>query len=141
MTLIIGIGNTLRRDDGVAERVLELLGDVAPARRLSCHQLLPELAEEIATAERVIFVDADLEPGAPRLEPLAPRAAGTLAGHSLGPAQLLALASALYGFQGQAWLCRVPGEDFGDGLGLSPQAETNARQAAQLLRAFLAPAR
>lgn len=139
MTLIIGIGNPLRRDDGVAERVLELLGPVPRARTLVCHQLLPELAEDVAAADRVIFVDADLEPGAPRLEPLETAAAPvSLVGHSLSPAQLLALASALYGFQGTAWLCRVPGVDFGDGAGLSPVAEANARQAVVLLRGFIA---
>lgn len=139
MTLIIGIGNPLRRDDGVAERVLDLLGHVPQTRTLVCHQLLPELAEDLAAADRVIFVDADLEPGVPRLERLnATAGALSLVGHSLSPAQLLALASALYGFRGVAWLCRVPGVDFGDGAGLSPVAEANARQAVVLLRGFIA---
>jgi hypothetical protein len=38
---------------------------------------------------------------------------------------------------GEAWLCRIPGEDFGDGQGLSPIAEGNARAAAMLLRDLL----
>jgi hydrogenase maturation protease len=138
MTLIIAIGNTLRRDDGAAHRVVELLGEIPGARILTCHQLMPEMAEDIAAAARVVFVDADVEPGPARLEPLAETGAwSALGGHSVGPAEVVALASKLYGFQGEAWLCRVPGEDFGDGTGLSAAAEGNARQAAGLLREYL----
>ncbi|MGQ9634004.1 MAG: hydrogenase maturation protease [Bryobacteraceae bacterium] len=139
MTLIIAIGNTLRRDDGAAHRVVELLGAGAGARILSCHQLMPELAEDIAAAREVVFVDADVEPGEPRLEPLVePTGWSALGGHSIRPAEVLALASRLYGFRGEAWVCRVPGEDFGEGTGLSPVAESNAQQAVKLLKQHLA---
>jgi hypothetical protein len=46
------------------------------------------------------------------------------------------LARRLYGFQGDAFLCRIPGEDFGEGEGLSALAEANVRKAVRLLRAF-----
>ena len=135
MTLLVAIGNTLRRDDGAAHRVLELLELPAGVEAISCHQLTPELSEEIAAAEIVVFVDADVNPGPAKLEPLEPGAGlNPLGGHFLRPQELLAIAQRLFAFQGKAWLCHVPGEDFGDGEGLSPVAEANAREAAQLIR-------
>jgi Ni,Fe-hydrogenase maturation factor len=93
------------------------------------------MAEDAAAADTVVFLDADLEPGAARIEPLE-AAAGFPRGptHSLSPSQLVTLAQRLFSFQGKAFLCRVPGEDFSAGLGLSAQAEANAQAAARLLR-------
>ena len=57
--LVVGIGNTTRRDDAagvlVAERVARLrpLADV-----IAVHQLVPEIAERMAEADVVVFVDA-----------------------------------------------------------------------------------
>ncbi len=138
MTLLVAIGNTLRRDDGAAARVLELLGTVEGATAVACHQLTPELAEDIGRARAVVFIDADLEPGPARLELLmAPAGLAPLSPHFLSPAQLMALAEQLYSFSGEAWLCRVPGEDFHDGIGLSARSEANAEAAATLLREWL----
>jgi hydrogenase maturation protease len=131
VTLWIAIGNTLRRDDGAAHRVLDLLGAVEGIR---CHQLTPEMAEEISTAEKVVFIDADINPGEARIEPLDDGSAmGRSPTHFVNPAELVALARQLFGFAGKAWLCHVPGEDFSDGEGLSPVAEAHAKAAATLL--------
>ncbi len=134
MTLLVAIGNTLRRDDGAGARVLDLLGPVEGAAAAVCEQLTPELAEDVARADTVIFIDADVEVGPVRIEPLAATAAPLSSSHSLSPGQLVAVAALLYSFRGEAWLCRVPGEDFGAGIGLSARAEANAACAARLLR-------
>ena len=63
--LVIGVGNPLRGDDGLGwhaaehlrERLVELHATVT-----SCHQLIPELAEPVSRAERVIFIDARVGP-------------------------------------------------------------------------------
>ncbi|MCW5979272.1 MAG: hypothetical protein KIT09_14450 [Bryobacteraceae bacterium] len=100
----------------------------------SALQLTPEMAEEISPFDGVVIVDADIEPGATRLAPIeANPAARSPLGHSIGPDELLLLARKLYGFQGRAWLCRVPGVDFNEGDGLSETAESNAAAAARLL--------
>jgi len=131
-TLLIAIGNVFRRDDGAAHRALELLGGTR-----SLMQLTPEIASEIAEYDRVFFLDADLNAGAPRIEPVVADAGiGPLA-HSLTPAQIVRLAEQIYGFQGAAFLCRIPGVDFDIGEGLSPTAEANAAAAACLLREAL----
>ncbi len=135
MTLLVAIGNTLRRDDGAAHRVLELLELPAGVPTISCHQLTPEMSEEIAAADAVVFIDADVNPGAAQLESLESGAGlNPLGGHFLRPQELLAIAQRLFAFRGEAWLCHVPGTDFGEGEGLSPVAEANARAAAQLIR-------
>jgi hydrogenase maturation protease len=135
MTLLVAIGNTLRRDDGAAHRVLELLELPAGVQTLSCHQLTPEMSEEIGAADTVVFIDADVNPGPAQLEPIEPGAGlNPLGGHFLRPQELLAIARRLFAFRGEACLCHVPGADFADGVGLSPMAEANSRAAAQLIR-------
>ena len=126
-TVLIAIGNPLRRDDGVASRVLDLLGSTTNAVFRYLHQLTPELAEEIALADTVIFIDADTQPGDSRLELLTPsREARSPLGHDMSPAELLVISKKLFGFSGQAYLCRVPGFDFSEGESLTPEAEANA---------------
>jgi len=74
--LLIGIGNRLRSDDGIGYRIAETLrAEDSPMQVLAVQQLTPELAEPIAAAAAVLFVDASvLDPGADqlRLEPLLP---------------------------------------------------------------------
>jgi hydrogenase maturation protease len=133
--LLIAIGNSYRRDDGVAHRALELLGPPPPGvSTRSVLQLTPEMAEEIAPFDCVVFLDADIEPGEPRLERISLEApAGSPLGHSMSAQEVLALATSLYNFRGQAWLYRIPGIDFGEGSGLSELAEANAVKASCLL--------
>lgn len=137
MTVLIAVGNMLRRDDGVACRVLELLKVPDGVVVRSCHQLAPEMAEDIAAADAVIIIDADVAPGEPRLEVIEDLPASPLT-HVVRPTELVALSRRLFSFRGKAWLCRVPGHDFGQGEGLSAEAESNARIAAGLLRPLLA---
>jgi hydrogenase maturation protease len=101
--LILACGNTLRGDDGVGPWLAEwaenrFRGEPA-IRIVSRHQLTPEIAEDIAAAASVIFIDcsAASDPGsvsAVPVEPLAPSVA--LATHHVGPAELLALSRDLY---------------------------------------------
>ncbi len=132
----IAIGNRLRRDDGAAQRVVEVLRPSAGAEVRLVHQLSPENAEWLEGKDTAVFIDASLSAGGVRLEPADPEdAAHSPLAHFLPPAAVVALARALYGFTGQAWLCHVPGADFGSGEGLSREAEANAQAAAALLRA------
>jgi hydrogenase maturation protease len=58
--LVIGYGNTLRSDDGAGQIVANQIASwcLPRVRSLAVHQLTPELAEDIANADTVIFVDA-----------------------------------------------------------------------------------
>ena len=129
--LVIAIGNPLRRDDGAAHYVHVPRGVV----RHATTQLTPEVAEEVARYETVIFMDADVHAKRVRIEPVEPRhpvssaASGPLT-HVLGPAEVVALARKLYGFLGEAYVCRIPVSDLGEGEGLSASAGRFVERAA-----------
>jgi hydrogenase maturation protease len=128
------VGNPLRGDDGVAHRVLDLLEPAIGAAFLRAQQLVPELSEEIARAQNVIFIDADVNPGRPHIEPIAPREPrGSPLAHSMTPAEVVCLAARLFGFDGAAFVCHVPGIEFDAGEGLSVEAEANAHRATHLI--------
>jgi Ni,Fe-hydrogenase maturation factor len=131
--ILIASGNPLRRDDGVAHRVLRLLGDDFAGETRSVLQLRPELAGEIAGYDSVLFLDADADAAAPRFEPLRGPSRNRPMSHALGAAEIVALATALFGFTGLAVLCRIPASDFSHGEGLSARSEAAATQAASLL--------
>jgi hydrogenase maturation protease len=101
--LILACGNTLRSDDGVgpwlAEWAEEKFSCEPSVRVLVRQQWTPELAEEIARSQSVLFIDCSIEspPGSIRVIKVhpAPPAQG-LATHHLGAPELLALSSELY---------------------------------------------
>jgi hydrogenase maturation protease len=127
MTLVIGYGNPLRGDDAVGQRVAAAV----EAQRwphmqaMGVHQLTPELAEALATADRALFVDAgpmneDAAVDVSRIEPA--RSLPSL-GHVSDPSGLLALTEAVYGRCPIAWWFIVPVTSFEFGAELSSQAE------------------
>lgn len=101
--LILACGNTLRGDDGIgpflAQSAQERFQAEPGVSVVIRQQWTPELAEEIARAQSVLFIDCSIEsaPGSVRLTPVQPAAAmDSLATHHLGAAELLALARDLY---------------------------------------------
>lgn len=137
--LIVGYGNPLRRDDGIGPRVAERFADHPGVRVVTTHQLVPELAEAVAAAERVVFVDATAGGGdAVSASILTPTDRPAAVGHAGDPGWLLGLAAAVYGRRPAAWLVGVPGRDFGFGDGLSPEAERLVEAAAGVIEGLLA---
>src|SRR5689334_3921419 len=93
-TLVVGIGNPLRQDDGVGRRIAEALAG------LSSHQLTVELAEPLSRVDRAVFIDAadtGDPPGTVSCRVLYPAEAALTLSHHLTPSVLLALARHLYG--------------------------------------------
>ncbi|MGP0076067.1 MAG: hypothetical protein ACLPWF_29460 [Bryobacteraceae bacterium] len=122
--LVIAIGNPLRRDDGVAHHVR-----VPGLEKRAVLQLVPEVAEEIASFDLVVFVDASVTATRPRLEPVGPSAGSPLT-HVCSPGEIVALARSLFGFVGRAYLCHIPARDFSNSERLSARAQRFADQAA-----------
>lgn len=137
VALVIGYGNTLRRDDGVGVRAAELLASdprLVGARVLACHQLTPELALDVGEASLVVFVDADLglTPGAIAVRPIISgsprsdadaRAEPGASSHHVGGGELVALAAELLGHRPEAVHVGVGIADTELGEGLSPAVE------------------
>jgi hydrogenase maturation protease len=101
--LLLACGNTLRGDDGVgpwlAAWAENRFRGEAGFRVVVRQQWTPELAEEVAAAESVLFVDcaADWDPGEIQLARVVPAGgAFGLATHHLGAAELLSLGRELY---------------------------------------------
>ncbi|GET37046.1 hydrogenase maturation protease [Microseira wollei] len=131
--LVIGYGNELRGDDGVGQRVARAVEEwrVPNLRSLAVHQLTPELAEELAVVDRVIFVDAYTEATPPevRVCPLEPAHSVATTGHTSDPQMLLAIAQALYNAHPQAWWVGIPAVNFELSNDLSPIASQGMEEA------------
>jgi hydrogenase maturation protease len=125
--LIIGYGNPLRSDDGVGQRLADLVARQQwhKVRSLCVFQLTPELAEEIAQVKAVIFIDAIASESRQQVivERLEPLTTGTELGHLGNPRSLLALTQAIYGCLPSAWGVFIPGINFAIGDQLSPATE------------------
>jgi hydrogenase maturation protease len=101
--LILACGNTLRGDDGVgpwlAEWTENRFRDEPAVRVLSRQQWSPELAEDIAQAQSVLFVDCSIDsaPGAVQIVEVEPSVSTEgLATHHSGAPELLAMSHDLY---------------------------------------------
>jgi hydrogenase maturation protease len=101
--LILACGNTLRSDDGVgpwlAEWAEQRFRNEPRVRVITRQQWTPELAEEIAAAGAVLFLDCSIAaaPGELRLAAVEPSQNHAEPGtHHLGAAELLALSRGLY---------------------------------------------
>ena len=136
---VIGCGNVLRGDDGLAWQAAREL-----ARRLgveaqfveesrcassdgrveivACQQLTLDLLETVHQAGRVIFVDASVkgEPGTLSVESVAPDTPQNLISHQFDPPTLLAAVRALYGTCPPAVLCSITAASFDYVEQLSP---------------------
>jgi Ni,Fe-hydrogenase maturation factor len=122
MDWIVGIGNALRGDDGLGPAAVE--------------SLTPELAEGLATADRVLFIDARVAADVAELRPIAPRPARGL-GHALSPEGILELTERAFGRAPEGWLLSIPGRSFGVGDGLSPDAAGHLEDAGETIRQWL----
>jgi hydrogenase maturation protease len=129
-TLILGYGNTLRKDDGLgvyAAQDLALLTLPDDVVIRTYQQLSPELSPILAQMDHAIFIDAALtsseeNTGAIKTRTLQPRTSqpGSIT-HHYDPETLLAMAETLYGHAPQATLFSVTAASFDLGEGLSPE--------------------
>lgn len=141
-SLVIGFGNIDRADDGAAHAVVNLLrrrlgeeelgegetglddlDDSGKVDSVFLIQPVPELADNLARYDRVVFVDAHVDPNMSALycAPIQPESAPPLFSHHLTPAMLLALAGVLHGKAPRGHLVSVRGIDFDFHRGLSPE--------------------
>jgi hydrogenase maturation protease len=129
-TLILGYGNTLRKDDGLgiyAALALAALNLSSGVEIATYQQLSPELSPLLAQMDHAIFIDAALasngeKPGAINTRTLQPRTtqpSGVT--HHFDPEMLLAMAESLYGHAPQAKLFSVTAASFDLEEGLSPE--------------------
>lgn len=139
--LLIGYGNGLRGDDAIGIIIAEAVDawNLPDVRVIACHQLTPELAEDISEAGLVIFADA-ASPGSPgevtvaEVDPMDPTASSA---HSGDPARLLGLAQVVFGKCPPAWYVTVAAEDMGFREGLTETARRGVEEALARIRVFI----
>lgn len=121
--LIIGYGNELRCDDGAGVRAARMIAARnLPARVIACHQLTPELVDDIAAVAQVVFVDAyatDERGARLRIERIGDGTMDRASGHRSDPTSLLDLARELYGSIPDSWVVGIPAYRFEAGEAIS----------------------
>lgn len=143
--LVIGIGNPLRGDDGVgallAAQAAVLAADEPDGSVTvrSVQQLTPELAEELAEVEGVLFIDAWLGTASaePMLSAIVPTDGPGLC-HQLAPGELLAICQALFQRAPEAQILLVPAYGIEHGTTLSAGLQAALPKARSLLLHWLA---
>ncbi len=132
-TLVIGIGNNARHDDGLGWVFLDLLEKEGfkTNNLLYKYQLMVEDAELISTFKTVIFIDAcksEIKDGF-SFERIYPSEEVSFSTHSVPPNQILNLCETLYAKKPKAHLLKIKGFNWDIGIGLSKQAKTNLKNA------------
>lgn len=137
--LVIGYGNRLRGDDALGPLVAEAVAAwCAPGVEvLVTHQLTPDLAETLARARGVVFVDASMDVATVSIRPLEPIVPSVAMGHAIEPGVLLGWAIQAFGHAPPAWLLRIPATTFELGAALSNGAEAGRTEAVGVIRAWI----
>ncbi|MCH8485318.1 MAG: hydrogenase maturation protease [Candidatus Cyclonatronum sp.] len=138
-TLLIGIGNASRGDDGLGWRVLDEIQPALPPEVETGHrfQLQVEDAALIAGFNEVIFADATETqlPNGARLSACEPAETYFFSSHLQSPEAVLYLCETLYGQRPKAYVLAITGRQWALGSGLSEEGEKNLKSALRLLRA------
>jgi hydrogenase maturation protease len=138
-TLVIGYGNSLRRDDAAGVYAAERIRSEYPGVEcVTAQKLSPEMAITLAHFKRVIFIDASdaaldlnvrtLYPGARVKTPEA---------NALTPQMLLDASHEIYGqVPRQTLQIEIPASDFTSGESLSPKARLLVDQCVEIVRSL-----
>lgn len=138
--LVIGYGNTLRGDDAAGVHAAELIARRHPEIACICvHQLVPELTEQIAESDIVIFIDAQQGTTQPNARLVAPSSeADQPRTHFISPESLLTLSQQLYQHgPAKAYVVGIPASQFEFSEELSAATRIGVEEAVLLVNKLL----
>ena len=139
---IIGIGNTLRSDDGLGIYICEELQrlNLEDVTIRTAHQLQTEWLFEFIEFKKVLIVDAAAGGNHEmQIKPLFDNASGASnSSHHLNPNLLSGLMAVIHGSPAQFFSLAVPAEVFDFGEALSDQGLENAHKAVALILEWIA---
>lgn len=131
-TIVLGIGNNGRQDDGLGWMFLDFLDEKDSGIDIEYrYQLQIEDADLISNYDRVIFVDAtkeDTDDGY-YLKPCHPSEEYSFSTHALNPETILYLSKKLYNHNPDASIFAIQGYDWELQIGLSEKGTTNLAKA------------
>ena len=142
MIRVIGLGNSLRKDDAIGIAVVRLLRDRKPdnVEIVECEDDPTTLLHRWADDDRVIVVDAASSGDAPgtvrRFDAVAaslPASRFAVSSHALGLVELVELGRALGRLPRSLIVYAVEGADFASGQGFSPAVGRAVSRVAELV--------
>ncbi|MCX2739725.1 hydrogenase maturation protease [Pontibacter anaerobius] len=137
-SLLVGIGNSAREDDGLGWAFVERVEQEGLFKGdcLYRFQLNLEDAELVTKYKRVLFVDAHKGelPNGYSFRKCMPDAGADFSTHQLSPESIVYLSQQLYNVRPQAFILGIQGYKWGLKEGLSEQAQENLEKA---LKGFL----
>ena len=133
-TLIIGIGNSSRGDDGLGWSFLDQLD--TNFEKVYRYQLQVEDADLIAEYDRVVFVDASesLHPEGILLKRAQSGKDFSYSTHQLSPESVIFLCRDLYGAEPETWTLEISGYQWELGEELSDRAKKGLEKALELFQ-------
>lgn len=134
--IIVGIGNTLRGDDGIGAYVCSAIDQtkIEGVQTLIVQQLDTGLIDEFLKADKIILVDASVEGDDVNFyRPETEESFSVASSHHVNANILSSLIKKLYEKEINIMLCAVRGESFDMGEELSAIAKQNADKAAGLI--------
>jgi hydrogenase maturation protease len=135
--LIIGVGNTLRCDDGIGAYICHHIDalKLQNVTTLIVQQLQVEIIEELLGYDAIIIADASVGKNEVEFNLLMhDEMQTTSSSHHTNANMLYALAEKMYHQKMLIYLCSVPAENFEMGEILSQQAIINANKAIALIQ-------
>lgn len=140
--LVVGCGDDRRGDRAVGASVATTVNSwqLESASAIVVNQLSPALIRQLAKTDYVIFVEPCSEKNRARtaqIQPVMTSQPACVNSDHYGPQSLISLTHQIYGSGPQAWIFKIPTEDFRLGKKLSSTAKTGINQAVQMIARFL----
>ena len=140
-SLIYGIGNVGRQDDGLGWAFIDRLETREPPPRATLHrnyQLNLEDADLIRGFARVLFVDATKDPGVSSfaLTRPEPKLDFSFTSHAISVPSVLATAQQCFGYVPEVYLLAIRGYEWELQMGLTEPAEHNLSDSLEFLSGY-----
>jgi len=136
-TIVLGIGNNGRQDDGLGWLFLDFLKSEYTDFDLEYrYQLQIEDAELISNYQNVIFIDASKDESEDGFSyyPCKPSEKYSFSTHALDPETILYLSEKLYNHEPEATILAIQGYDWELKIGLSEKGTQNLNSAKQYFK-------
>ncbi|MFN8265421.1 MAG: hydrogenase maturation protease [Chitinophagaceae bacterium] len=138
-TLLLGIGNPLRSDDGVGAFICSQLEVVQQPGLVvqTTQQLQTEFIEEFLKYDRVLVIDASVTANEVKIERVQASGTAVASSHHMTLSLMAALSQQVYGKELYLYSCAIPVISFKMGNELSAVAIEQAEKAITVIREWL----
>ncbi len=140
-TVVVGVGNTLRSDDGVGIYICSELEKInlQGLSVINTHQLHIELVEDLNQFDTIIIIDAGIKPNCEvSFYPITEQNSNSIhSSHNIDATLLFSLLQNLYPSARSFFVCEIQVQNFELGENLSSMALINAGKAVKSITEFI----